>query len=388
MRKLAESVDLEVIVNGSSEFDRDWKTDVGDLTVTFSRTRTRRRTIHHVQPIAFEEVVSQHIPLGLWGDLRRSRPEVIVSGELGYRSLIALAYGFLHRTPVILWSYHSLASHAGSSRVRRWLKGRILGRAKAVIGMGQQARTVLRSLGVPDGKIHDARNATDVEGLQARLDSQEHRDRVEAIKATAAPNKRLALVLGRLVPLKGVPELLAAWCALSPEIRETWELAFVGDGPYRSLVEEHEKHGVRLIGHVPYKEVADWLVAADLHVFASLGDVWGLAINESLQCATPTLSSIHAGASADMIDDGVNGLLFDPVDPEACRRGLERALGRSDLSSLGIEGRTTSRAFSIDGFAAGFLGAIHSVSHRKAHTAPRMIESTTTLEATRHHDAA
>ena len=77
-----------------------------------------------------------------------------------------------------------------------------------------------------------------------------------------------------------------------------------------------------------------WLNTGVL-VFASLGDTWGLVVNEALACGVPALCSIHAGCADDLIRPGVNGWTVDPVDGRALTRALERALSHPDPSRLG-----------------------------------------------------
>lgn len=358
-RRIAAEHSLRILVNSKSEFDRSWDTEYSDLDVRVTKTWTRRRTIQHTEPVPFEEVVSQHLPLGLFWSLLRYRPDVIVSGELGPRSIVATIYGKLFRVPVVLWSYHSRASSAGTRPRRRAVWKWLLKRCTAVVGMGTQAREVLVENGVPEGRIFDAWNAPDVSSIEARLQDPKLPSRVEAIRAQFADDRRMAVVIGRLVPLKGISELLSGWRELPDDVRSRWRLVFVGDGPLRSLICDSGDQSIVHAGAVSPTEVTDWFRAADLHVFASLGDVWGLVVNEALLCSTPTLCSSLAGACEDLIEHGVNGLVFDPGNPESRVARLQEALEHHDLGSLGRAGRASAQACTVDRFARGFLDAIH-----------------------------
>ncbi len=377
LRRIAESCGLTVFVNGLSEFDRQWNTKADGLDVRLTKTWTRKRTLHHTEPVAFEEVVSQHIPIGLLVDLVRHRPDVIISGELGPRSIVAMLFGRLFRTPVILWTYHSHASSAGTGGKRlavwRWL----LKRCHAVVGMGTQAHEVLLGLGVPEEKIFDGWNAPDVATLQARLAAPDSASHAEALRSRYGDGRKIAVVLGRLVPLKGIPELLAAWAKLPGAVKDQWRLVFVGNGPYESMVQECTDESVVAVGPVSPEEVPDWFRAADLHVFASLGDVWGLVVNEALLCSTPTLCSSLAGCSDDLIVDGENGLLFQPGDPDQCAAGLLRALEHPDLPALGRAGKASAERCTVEGFAAGFLNAIAFVDGDEPSSEPETARDST-----------
>jgi hypothetical protein len=348
---------LRVLVNADTEFDRSWPAVKAAADVRRVPSWAIRRRVVHERPIRYEQRVTLHLPVGLWGELWRFRPDVVISLELGVRTAIAGAYCKARRVPLIVRSYHS---RAGSShrRVRGAWRRFLLRRAKLVLGMGRQAREVLTSWGVAPDRIVDTLNCVDPSSLEARLADPELPRRIEAVRSRVAAGRRIALVVGRLVPLKGVAPLLAAWSAVPAETRDAWRLVFVGDGVLQPLVEQAAALGVVRAGFVPYHEIADWYRAADLCIFASLGDVWGLVVNEALHCGTPLLCSVHAAACDDLIEHGVNGLTFDPTDREAAVAALEDALSRGDLAVLGAAGPASVEGFSEDRMAAGFREAV------------------------------
>jgi glycosyltransferase involved in cell wall biosynthesis len=310
------------------------------------------------KPVPFEQIITMHIPVGLWSALRKFRPDVVISHELGPRSMVAAAYCRSHGVPLVIWSYQSRISVTQGHRLRRLIRRRLLRSAYPVVGMGTQARQVLEALGVAAGDVIDAPNAADMATLSCRRDDPGAPVRVASLQKRIAEGRKLALVVGRLVPLKGTDSIMEAWLKLEPRLRDEWRLVFVGDGPLKGLVQRAEGCGVILAGHVPADEMADWYQAADLHVFPSLGDVWGLVVNEAMACGTPTLCSIHAGCSDDLIEHGRNGFVFDPTAPDAAG-ALGDALSCPELSTLGTRARdTVARRFSIEGLADSFRKAV------------------------------
>jgi glycosyltransferase involved in cell wall biosynthesis len=123
------------------------------------------------------------------------------------------------------------------------------------------------------------------------------------------------------------------------------------------LVRNESDDGVVLAGSIDASEVADWYTAADLHIFPSLGDVWGLVVNEASACGTPSLCSIHAGCCEDMIRHGRDGLVYDPTAPSAAQ-DIADALSRADLSTLGDAARSTASRFTLDRLAGAFREAV------------------------------
>jgi glycosyltransferase involved in cell wall biosynthesis len=349
--------DFRVFVNAANERDRSWKVDLDGLNVVEPATISVPRRVRSCEPIPFAQVITMHLPVGLWGALRRFRPDVVISHELGPRTMVAASYTRFARTPLVIWSYQSRISATQGHRIRRSVRRRLLRCARSVVGMGRQAREVLEALEVPPDRIIDVPNAANEETFRRRLDDPASTERAAAIRRSVADGRRLALVVGRLVPLKGTASIIQAWCRVAPEIRRDWRLVFAGHGPLEPLVHEARSLGVVHAGDVPTEEVADWYRAADLHVFPSLGDVWGLVVNEAMACGTPTLCSIHAGCCDDLIDDGRTGLVFDPSAEDA-HAALARAMTSKDLPSLGAAGRETVARCTLDRLAAAFRDSV------------------------------
>ena len=349
---------FRVIVNAASEFDRAWQFQAKSLDWVPTRSVPIRRKVLSREPIAFEQIITLHLPIGLWPDLRRFRPDVVISHELGPRSMIAAAYCAAHRAPLVIWAYQSRVSATQGQRrrlVRRWL----LRRAAVAVGMGTQAREVLRHWGKADHLIVDAPNSADHETLLGRFNDPQTPGRADQIRSRWPDCRRIALVVGRLVPLKGTDAILRTWQALPAPLRKQWRLVFVGEGPLACLIDEANDPSIDRIGHVASEEMVDWYAASDLHIFPTLGDVWGLVVHEAMMCGLPTLCSIHAGCSDDMIRDAENGLLFDPTDQSGAVATLRAALVRTDLPALGSAAKKTAARFTLDGLAEGFRRAVH-----------------------------
>lgn len=308
------------------------------------------------------QVVTTHLPWGLPGALLRFQPDVVISGELGWRTLLAFAICRLLGAPLVIWSYHSKTSVTSAGVVLRVMRRWLLAKAAAAIGMGRQAREALEALGVSPTRIFDAPNAHDHDAfLAARA-----RVEPEAVRRALADGfgcrDRIALVAGRLVPVKGIAPLLAAWERLPEKIRDDWTLLFVGSGPLESMIEEAsaaEPDGA--IVHVPEVEpleLVDYYAAARLLVFASLADTWGLVVNEAFACGLPVLCSRHAGCADDLLRPGENGWIFDPTEPAGFVTALREALTTPDLERFARIARDTAECFRPEAMAAGFRRAV------------------------------
>jgi glycosyltransferase involved in cell wall biosynthesis len=369
-RDLAETPGWQLRVLVGAQSNRDWErayagahergSRVLDVEVVRSWAFRHRAVTHNAGNAA--QSVEIQLPIGALEALWRFHPDVVVSSELGARTALSALYARLAGVPLVIWSYQSRAWAATASRARRAWRRALLARADAVVGMGIQAREVLRALGVPDARLFDAPNAHDHENLTAALAGCDALALRAALPAELGCRERVALVAGRLVSAKGVRPLLAAWRELDPELRDAWTLLFVGDGPLRADIEAAAAASapgeILCSGAVLASDMVNFYDGADLLVFPSLGDPWGLVVNEALACGVPVLCSQLAGCADDLIHPGANGWRFDPLDAAGFRRALGAALTCPDLDRMGRNGRDLAKRFAPEIMAAGLRRAV------------------------------
>lgn len=360
---------LRLLLSAESEFDRRWRVDAPDLDVEVVRGWSFRRRARSGAASGDPQLVTLHVPFGTLGALRRFAPDVVISGELGVRTLLAWIYCALFRVPLVIWTYHSRASAEAAGPLRRALWRALLARAQAVVGMGRQAREVIASLGVPAERIFDAPNACDVASLEralARLDP----DRPAALRRALGCRGRVALVAGRLAPVKGIEPLLRAWQRLPEALRRHWTLLFVGSGPLEPAVRAAQRVAepgeIALSPEVEPSALAGFYTAADLLVFPTLADTWGLVVNEAFACGLPVLCSRRAGCADDLVRPGENGWLFDPRDAEAFTRALAQALESGERQRLGARARQTAARYRPEAMADGLRRAAEQCRARTA----------------------
>jgi glycosyltransferase involved in cell wall biosynthesis len=107
--------------------------------------------------------------------------------------------------------------------------------------------------------------------------------------------------------------------ALTALLDRDWSLEIVGDGPARADVEAALAplgSRVRFVGEAGEAEVAARLAAADLFVWPAINEAFGMAILEAQASGLPVVAG-NSGGVADVVADGVTGLLAPPGDPAA-----------------------------------------------------------------------
>jgi glycosyltransferase involved in cell wall biosynthesis len=102
----------------------------------------------------------------------------------------------------------------------------------------------------------------------------------------------------------------------APELRSQWGLVFVGNGPMLSELQAEAAgvENVQFAGFAQREQLAVYYGLADVFVFPTHTDPWGLVVNEAMACKLPIIISDAAGCAEDLIQDGENGLKFSSGD--------------------------------------------------------------------------
>ena len=133
------------------------------------------------------------------------------------------------------------------------------------------------------------------------------------------------IYVGRLRREKGVGILLEAFRKLQRRCQVKTTLLFVGDGSE----EEHLRqrclkkgiHNVVFAGFQQKQELPSYYAAADVFVFPTLGDTYGLVVDEAMACSLPVISTNAVGEIHERIEDGLNGYILQPENSETlCER--------------------------------------------------------------------
>ncbi len=307
---------------------------------------------------------------GLREALERSAPRCIVFGGYNYpASWQTLRWSQSKRIPFLLWVESTARDQRGRSRVIEVMKTKFMNRCSGFVVPGKSSAEYLKSYGVPEAAIFTAPNAVDVElfarrAAAVRLDAAAHRQVLQL-------PSRFFLFVGRLVPEKGVFDLLEAYGRLEPGLRAEAGLVFVGDGVAHEELARRASciapAQVRFAGFVHREKLASYYALAEALVFPTWTDTWGLVVNEAMACSLAVISTHVAGCSADLVEDSWNGRVVRPGDsrqlasameqlatnPELCtemgRRSSERILGYSpERCAAGI----ATAAFCCEGCAA------------------------------------
>ncbi len=109
-------------------------------------------------------------------------------------------------------------------------------------------------------------------------------------------NPKVLLYVGRVSKEKNLDVLC--------DFEDKYEIWIVGDGPYRPELES--KLHAKFFGYKKGKELADLYHQADVFVFPSLVDTFGIVMIEAMSLGTPVAAYPVTGP-IDVVENGING---------------------------------------------------------------------------------
>lgn len=227
------------------------------------------------------------------------------------------------------------------NRVLGNLQIRILSRMDRFVHTTSLVSDSYRRTGLPMEKLRRIPCGIDVE--QRFLPVDPAGKAALRCKLGLAPEAKIAVFTGAVVPRKGVDSLVEAWhriIASCPEalllvlgpldtVEFAEEAGFV-DQLKQRIAQLGLQESVRLMGRTD--DVERYLQLADIFVFPSRRETFGIALIEAMACGLPCVVSTIQGVSTDIVDHQRDGLLVEQENPEAFAKAVLQLLGDPAMS--------------------------------------------------------
>jgi glycosyltransferase involved in cell wall biosynthesis len=222
----------------------------------------------------------------------------------------------------------------------------LVGQADAVVALNTREADLIR-------ERHPGRRVLiEQHGISTSLFIRDQKAAAMAAYPTLQ-GRTVLLVLGRIDPTKNQDWLVAEAADLVRRHRDVL-LVFVGSITNQEygeafkarILRENLAPSVMLVGSLPFGDprLVGLLQIARAVVLPSLSETFGIVILESWAAGTPVISSRTSGAKA-LVEEGVNGLLFDLDRPETFHAAVDAIIEHPEQAvAWGAAGRTKTVA--------------------------------------------
>ncbi len=232
-------------------------------------------------------------------------------------------------------------------------------RADRVLADSEATRAdLIRLLGTPPEKVEVLYS-----GVDARFRPEPEPGERERLRARYGLDRPYVLSVGTLQPRKNYVRLIRAFVRL-PDTGRVLVIAGGRGWLYESVLEEAARHPdrVRVLGFVEDEDLPALYRGADLFVFPSFYEGFGLPVLEAMACGVPVVCS---GVSSLPEVAGDAALLVDPEDEEGLGRAMQRALEDEELrGEMRVRGQARAALFTWERAARQLLRVIYELSQR------------------------
>jgi len=362
---LAANANLDLHIVFLSETDpslREWRIYRDEIRFRYDVLPNWRRRIAGYNVL---------INWDLYQHLDRISPDIVLCGGYSYMaSWQAARWCGQHGVPLVLWSESTPYDNRGEFMAVEFLKNRFLRNCRAFVVPGRSAFDYLVSLGVPEAEILTAPNTVDNEFFGRRALAV--RMNAASCRARYGLPQRFFLYCGRLTKAKGVFDALDAYASLGTDLRSDVGFVFVGNGHAKSDLEATAKNiypgKVQFAGFVHREDLPAFYGLADMLIFPTHSDPWGLVVNEAMASGLPIITTSVAGCSADLVENGRNGFVVKAGAIDQLSSAMDLLSRNHDMRSrFAAHSEEHIRSYSPEACARGLAAVVEHISGKLAY---------------------
>lgn len=335
-----KNINLSVLFYGTKEVRRK-STIYPETKFTYEQSR--------VLSIKSDYDYNYDIPLSLYLDLKRFKPDIIICAP-DFGGVAALIYTTIHNSKYIIWSEGTHLTEKSRNCLRIPFRKMIYSRAWRFLVPGQLAAAYIRSF-VSNADIFLANNAIQFEECFQITEKE--------LEEKFAKNIVQITFSGSIIKDKGITLLIDAFRSLlnnHPKYQQQYFLKILGTGPL-DLRNYYDKN-IIFTGFIEGQDYIHNMKASHIFVLPSLHDCNPLTVIEALFAGNILIVSDAVGNYPEAVQG--NGLVIPTGSSEEIYKALKYILSlpRQELTQMAKRSLELSGNFTVQRSALGFIKAI------------------------------
>lgn len=248
---------------------------------------------------------------------------IVVTNQSTPTGIIAITYMKLRGFRYVLESEGGFPKNGKG--FKECLKRYIIRGAYAYFSTTPKADMYFLAYGAPQEKIvhYPFTSLYDREIMKKTIPEEQQ---YQLRKRLSLKGEKIAIAVGRLIPLKRFEDAIMAWQNMPPE----WSLYFAGEGEQEEklikLINNLHLSNVFLLGYKDKEQLLDYYKASDILIHPTSTDVWGLIINEAMANGLPIVTTEMCIAGDALVENDVNGYIVKVGDIDGIRNATKSIL--------------------------------------------------------------
>ncbi len=294
--------------------------------------------------------------------IKTEEVDVLICGKALFEGLLGYYIKKKLGIPYVVCTYAmEIEVWAKDAKTKKKLV-KVLTYADAVVYINDKTKRHLLELGVTQEQLVKIQPGVEDRFFEAGSRIKSGMTVDENVLEKYGITKPYVLSVARLIPRKGVDDLITGFAGLDQTIFSDVELVIVGNGPEKEELERlagREMIAPNFLGAVPDEDLVALFAGAEVFALtpkevelepllpglrqAKDFEGFGIVYLEANAAGVPVIAT-RSGGAAEAVIDGKTGLLVDPGKPEEITKALETLLSGDDLrKSLGEQGKVRAR---------------------------------------------
>ena len=265
---------------------------------------------------------------------------IIVGNAMSFLGLLMIAYMRLHG--ITFWIKGDGAFVSKEGKIKYLIKRFILKEAEGVLSSCENHSLYYKKYGVPDEKIYryPFTSVYKKDVLERPLLPKEK----EVIRNSLnMREKYILLSVGKHVKRKGFDNFKK----ISRLLGQEFGIYLVGkDEECEYTFENYDNiHEVEFIGK---NDLERYYKAADVFVFPTRYDIWGLVINEAMAYGLPVITTSMCNAGLELIENEENGYIVPVDDTEAMSEKIKVIVEKNNIYEMGLKSIEKIKEYTLE----------------------------------------
>ncbi len=309
-----------------------------------------------------EDLCSKYVSKRLYQELDTQKPDILIAGAVAFPSgATAVRWARERKVPVIIMDNARLKDVPRSGFVN-WIKRRVYANVDAILLPAESHIPDYRFWGIPERSMFFGVNVVDNDYFvkHARCFLSKDQD----IRNQFDLPQHYFLGVGRQIPKKNWHTLIQAFCRATGQVTNDWGLVLIGEGPEAPKLMDLAKETRAKIIFLPFQDQESlcqfYATAECLVLLSSVGETWGLVVNEAMASGLPVIVSKECGCAETLVLDGHNGWQCNPHSPDEVAVILRRFmdLSAADRRRMGVHSAQIVSNWGMDRFCDGVWQAV------------------------------
>lgn len=322
--KYAE-VDILYLNEGNSERNREW---LAKRPKNCSYKLMRGPTLPTIGKISKDLINKLEKP--------SKEYDILILDGYGYPTQL-LNIGYLNRRRIPYFvNVDGAVPKDGESAIAKHFKRRIISRVPYFLCGSKATADILSGYGSSAERIiHHPFSSLYKDDIYSSIASASEKERLRSELGIC--EKQVVVSVGRFSYMNGYGKGYDALLRAAKVMPKSVGWYIVGGSPtdeFARMKADLLLDNVHFVDFKPKEELKKYYRAADLFVLMTVGDVWGLVVNEAMACGLPVITTTKCVAGVELVDCGCNGYIVEVGD--------DRALASRAMKILFTDGESTA----------------------------------------------